>query len=218
MDANETTSIDHKAIIAEKTAALAAAKESDKSLKAELKEAIKNHKAAVAYNNALADDSDEKATAIEIEQGWAAEVERLTAASEKASQAVADAKGQLDEAKASAKAEGKVAKPKVERIKQNGQTQPREGTISATLWGIFDRNSERLGRAPAIAEVMDEARAAGVGDGSIKAGYAQWRKFHGIAGRVKTQAQIDAESAKAAAPAPAPAPHDDHSEQEEVVE
>ena len=200
-----TPAIDHKAIVAEKSEALAAAKEAEKARKAELKEAQKNLKAAVAYNKSVADDAEEKTSAVETEQGWAAEVERLQAAVAEATEDCKTCAAEVKDAKAAAKEAGKTAKPKVERVVQNGQTQPRPGTISAKLWGIFDTAQERLGRAPAVAEIMEEARAAGVVDGSIKAGYAQWRKFHGVTGRVKSQAQIDAEAAKAAAPA-APAP------------
>lgn len=183
---------DPKAALEAANEALKSAKATEKAHKEALKEAKKNHKAAVAYNKAIAEDSEEKASAMETEAGWAREVERLEACVAESAQTVASAKEQVAAAKAAVS-----AKPKVERVVQNGQVAPRPGTISETLWGIFDRRREELGRVPAIAEVMDEARAAGVVEGSIKAGYGLWRKFHGITGRVKSQAQIEAEEQKA---------------------
>lgn len=209
---------DPKAALDAANEVLKQAKEAEKADKDALKEAKKNHKAAVAYNKAVDDGADEKATAVETEAGWAREVERLENSVKDRAQAIAAAKEQVAAAKAAAKTSAE--KPKVERVIQNGQVAPRPGTISETLWGIFDQRQNELGRVPAIAEVIEQARAAGVVDGSIKAGYGHWRKFHGVAGRVKSQAQIEAEeqkardaeakaAAKAAAaaqPAPAEAP------------
>lgn len=81
-----------------------------------------------------------------------------------------------DEAKTAE--EGK--QPKVERIKQNGQVFPREGTVSAKLWAMFDAASNHKGEPAKLSEVMDEALAAGIKEASARSGYAHWRKFHGL--------------------------------------
>lgn len=193
----EAAEVDLKA---QAEAAATAAKENDKAAKAALKEGKMNLTAAVKYNEAIAAEDENKATAEETEAGWKAEVSRLEDAALVASEELKAANAALKEAKAAAK-EAKAAQPKapkVERIRQNGQTAPKEGTISYTLWTIFQSTMDRLQRVPAVTEVMIEAREAGVVDGSIKAGYAQWRKFNGFTGRIESQAQMDAKAEQAA--------------------
>jgi colicin import membrane protein len=67
---------------------------------------------------------------------------------------------------------------------QNGMTRPREGTVGARLWQIFDEVSATKGSPASLEEVRQVAEPEGIAGGSISSGYAHWRKFHGLSGRV----------------------------------
>lgn len=172
------------------------AKEDNKAFVASVAEAKGNVKKAKEYLAALpADATDEqKATGQESLDGWAAELLKREAAvvaskalitSSKAALVAAD-KALKEAKKASDKANkpAKEAKVKAEAVVQNGMKYPSEGTISKTLWDIFDAATATKGSPAAITDVFETAKAAGVVDASVKAGYAHWRKFHGITGRV----------------------------------
>lgn len=180
------------------------------------KDATENFKKAKAYSKAMsaalaaAATDEDKVTAAqtaqsatESETAWG---EHVTATKE----AVADAKatlkalkGELAVLRKGSKASAAKA-PKEARVEQNGQKMPGADTRSATLWGIFDAWKARTGSDPAMQDVMQEARDAGVVDGSIKAGYAHWRRFHGITGRViSATKQAERDAAKVAAKAAA---------------
>jgi len=158
------------------------------------KEASENLKQARAYSKAMraahkAADADAKdaaaadvQTAKEAEDGWKA--------------AVAARKEELKLAKAALRdAKKKPKAPKVEMPTQNGMTQPRPGTSSDTLWNIYSATMETKGSAPALDEVVEEARTTGIPDGTIKAAYAHWRKFHGITGRIVSAEKLAAKEA-----------------------
>jgi hypothetical protein len=111
-------------------------------------------------------------------------------------EAVKTAKAALAQGKKDAKAASKPAKVAKEVMPtQNGMTQPRAGTSSDTLWAVYDAAMVTKGSAPALEEVMDEARGTGITDGTIKAAYAHWRKFNGITGRVVSAAKLAAKEA-----------------------
>ena len=83
--------------------------------------------------------------------------------------------------KSKSKAAPKTA-PKAKVASAPGQ--PREGTISAKLWEVFDGMTKSLKRTVTIGEVMDSGKVEGIKTASVRAGYAHWKKFHGISGRV----------------------------------
>lgn len=97
---------------------------------------------------------------------------------------------QMKEVRKAAKDAGKEP-----RIEQNGQAKPRPGTISDKLWSIFDEVSAQLGRPAAIGDVFERATGEGIKEASVRAGYAHWRRFHGITGRVMSQAELEAKAA-----------------------
>ena len=187
-------------------------KQKVKDLSAEKKTAKTNHAAAKKYLNGLTADA-EPATVEEAEgvvTGWESEHNRLTAdldaardAVKSAQEAAKTAKAELREAKKAVTAAKKPGggQPKVEREERDGIKRPGPGTISETLWSIFDAKEAELGHAPALGDVLDEATAQDIKEASVKAGYAHWRKFHGITGRVESQEQLAKRQAKAEAEA-----------------
>lgn len=219
-------------------AAVPAAVEAEKAAKAAVKESTKNLKDAKAYAASLGDDAsdEDKAAAQESLDGWtAADAERkaaataATAAVKAARATLKEAKAARTEAKKAVTAAKKVKAPKAERVVQNGQPLPAEGTIGATIWAAADKASAAKGEPAALGDIQAELEAAGVKTASVRAGYSHWRKFHGITGRVmsteakaakeaKEQAAAEAKAAKEAekaakaaaeatpTPAPAPAP------------
>ena len=184
-------------------------KQKVKELSAEKKTAKTNHDAAKKYLNGLTADA-EPATVEEAEgavTGWESEHNRLTADLDAARNAVKSAqefaktaKAELREAKKAVTAAKKPGggQPKVEREERDGIKRPGPGTISETLWSIFDAKEAELGHAPALGDVLDEATAQDIKEASVKAGYAHWRKFHGITGRVESQEQLAKRQAKEA--------------------
>lgn len=227
---NQNTVENAQIAVTDATAAVAAATEASKA-------AVANHKQARDYAKAVAAQAktDPENTefagkvteADQSEAGWKIAVDNEKANVTATKEALKAAKAQLVEAE---KAD-KPVKVKVERVEQNGQRKPSAGTSSDTLWNIYSAVAEEKGSAPALEEVLEQARATGIVDGTIKAAYAHWRKFHGITGRVVSEeklAQAEAEAqakaqkeadkaaakeakaaeaaAKAAAAAPAPTP------------
>jgi hypothetical protein len=121
-----------------------------------------------------------------------------------ARKAVKDAKEAVTEAKLyvrNVKDELKVAAatPKVARLQQNGQTHPTPGTLSAKIWEMADKASAAKGNPAALVEIMSDLVAAGVKESSARAGYAHWRKFHGVTGRVLSTDQVTTLAATEAA-------------------
>lgn len=117
-----------------------------------------------------------------------------------AKEGVKVARAEKREAAKAAKAAEKAAKEaeKANRVEQNGMVAPAEGTISKTLWDTFDEVSREKGAPAAFSEVLEPAKAKGVVEGSIRAGYAHWRKFHGLTGRIMSAADIEAAKEKEA--------------------
>lgn len=168
-----------------------------RELKRAAKEAAKSVPKATDDNQDAVDAAKAQAQAAETaaEEFEAAHKERKDQL-DKGKAWLRDAKAQLAELR-----KQKKTTPKAERVRQHGQTAPAEGTISADLWAAFDGVAATLGRPPALEEVMEagkNARDGGVVEGSVKAGYAHWRKFHGITGRVQSAAQIEKAAQKEA--------------------
>ena len=190
--------------------ALVDAKEAVKAFGASVTEAKNNVKKAKEYIAALPETAtdEQKATGQTSLDSWIAEQakrEQQLADAKAAEKAAKEAFTAADkELKVAKKAKEKAEKPvkqkpaKAERVVQNGMAYPADGTISKKLWDIFDAASAAKGSPAAITDVFATAQAAGVVDASIRAGYAHWRKFHGITGRVVGQDHADKEAKKAA--------------------
>lgn len=161
---------------AEKAAAAAAAAEAKKAEKA----------AAKAAKDAAAAEAKAKK-----------EAEKAAKKAEK--EAAAKAKADEKAAKEAAKAEAKAAKEASKQVKQNGIALPKEGTIGHTLFTIFNEQSSKMGQPCDITSVIPLAEAKGVCLASIRAGYAKWKKFHGLSGRITAPAPAGADAGTAAA-------------------
>ena len=86
---------------------------------------------------------------------------------------------------------------------QNGVKEYRPGSVGANVWALADAITARKGEWAAAAEVITEGTAAGINEGSCRAGYATWRKFNGLAGHridnpEKAAKKAEQEAAKAA--------------------
>lgn len=123
---------------------------------------------------------------------WAAEAESRKANLEAGKAHLTNVKAQLRDAKATLKT---VSKPK--RVEQNGMLRPIDGGPSHKVWDACDAAAARLQRPPALEDVAEACEAAGVGKGTYTSAYAHWRKFHGVTGRIKSEAALERE-AKAA--------------------
>lgn len=89
---------------------------------------------------------------------------------------------QLDkEAKAAAKAEAKEASKMPE---QNGVRMPRPGSKTRFVWDVATKISEDSGTPATRKDVVAECEKEGINMHTILTQYSQWRKFHGIVGRV----------------------------------
>lgn len=161
-------------LAAEKAAAAAAQAEAKKAEKAAAAEAKKAEKQA-------AKDAKE------------AEKAAKKADKEAAKEAAAKAKADKAAEKAAAKAEKEAAKENSKQVKQNGIALPKEGTIGHTLFTIFNNKSAEMGQPCDVTSVIPLAEAQGVCLASIRAGYAKWKKFHGLSGRITAPAAETAE-------------------------
>lgn len=68
-----------------------------------------------------------------------------------------------------------------DRPKQNGVTRPSLGGMCRAVWDFCDANS-----GVTIADVKAEAAKRGWNTNNASIEYYQWRKFHGVRGRVKS--------------------------------
>jgi hypothetical protein len=103
---------------------------------------------------------------------------------EKQAKLAAAAKAKQD--KIDAKAEKAAARAATKLPEQNGIRASKEGTIGAILWNLYSAASSTLGRPISFAEAEAEVTKAGLAvvPASIRAGYARWKKFHGLSGRI----------------------------------
>lgn len=180
----DTGAVNTDELLATSQASLDAAIATDAAAKVAAKEAVKNHKAALAYEKTVGDS--EKDNAAETVAGWAAEVERTKAAVDASKEAVKTARADLAQAKKDAKAGG-AGKATVEKVEQNGQVKPRPGSKSGQLWDIFDAASAERGSACAVGDVLEQCMTIGMTEGSVRSAYSHWRKFHGVEkGRIQS--------------------------------
>lgn len=81
---------------------------------------------------------------------------------------------------------------------QNGIRRPQPHTLCGQAWAVMDKLSAEKQGPVAINDLLIETNKAGLHPGNVKAEYARWRKFHGVTGRVVSQAKAEAEAAKLA--------------------
>lgn len=81
---------------------------------------------------------------------------------------------------------------------QNGIRRPQPHTLCGQAWTVMDKLSAEKQGPVAINDLLIETNKAGLHPGNVKAEYARWRKFHGVTGRVVSQAKAEAEAAKLA--------------------
>lgn len=106
---------------------------------------------------------------------------------------------------AAKKSVAKTAKPKVERLRQNGFTRP-VGGKTGRVWDIADKISEKQKRPATRAEVLAQAvDKEGAKKSMAATQYSRWRAFFGL-GRDTTKAEKPATAKKAAAKTTAKAP------------
>lgn len=85
---------------------------------------------------------------------------------------------------------------------RNGQAERTPGTRGHQAWSICDAITARKGSTASSAEVVAEGVGIGMNPGQLRAAYAKWRKFHGLAGtRIDNPEKAAAKAAKAEAKA-----------------
>lgn len=72
---------------------------------------------------------------------------------------------------------------------QNGVRRPKPDTACGQAWAIFDAISKKRRGPASIGEAMEQAKAAKLNEGNVRAEYARWRKFNGVSGRVANPAK-----------------------------
>lgn len=77
---------------------------------------------------------------------------------------------------------------KVVMPEQNGITQPKAGTSCAAIWDKANAMSSEIGKPVAVGDLMKVLVAEGYNEATIKTQYARWRKFHGVEGRIESEA------------------------------
>ena len=195
---DETQTPDPKARVSDLLAQKKQATADLKEAKAGVREAKANVKAAENYRKALSDEDENVPAADEALNGWTEAVNDREANATELENSLEQIKADLEQARADAKAAKAKPKPKSERVEKNGIKQPVGDGPSAIIWAEADKVSAEKGSPAAVADIMEACIAAGVKEGTVKAGYSHWRKFHGIQGRVKSIAEIEKEKAKAA--------------------
>lgn len=105
----------------------------------------------------------------------------------------------MTEATTAPAAEPVAAAPVWTPREQYGVKEYRPGTTGARVWAIADAITQRIGSWAPAATMIAEGTAAGINEGSCRAGYATWRKFNGLAGhRIDNPAKAAEKAAKEA--------------------
>lgn len=98
--------------------------------------------------------------------------------------------------------------PKIERVRQNGQTRPAAGSKTGLVWDIADEISQKERRPALRNEVFDvlEKRAKEPSYAMAGTQYSRWCAFHDVTSELKKfkgkdRAEKDAAKAKAKADA-----------------
>lgn len=154
--------------------------------------------ATADYNSKLQDAQVNEAAAKSAVDEAKAAVKASTERQKELRKWLADNKAAAKKEADAAEAEAKKAEAAAwrEANTQNGMTRPREGTVGSRLWEIFDSLSAQKGSAVSLEEAREVAEPEGIAGGSISSGYAHWRKFHGLTGRILSQRAIDEAAAK----------------------
>lgn len=77
------------------------------------------------------------------------------------------------------KATGAVKKAPVVTVKENGVAQPREGTLSASIWDICNSLYAQGNKTPTRAEVVGQSVEAGINKSTATTQYGRWVKHKG---------------------------------------
>ena len=85
---------------------------------------------------------------------------------------------------------------KVERLKQNGVTQPAEGTKTRMIWDKADELSAEHGR-PALADEVHEALGDDFVKATVSTQYNAWCKFYGVTSEQRKEARAARKAAEA---------------------
>src|SRR5260370_11445023 len=66
------------------------------------------------------------------------------------------------------------------RLRQNGVTRPRAGTITGRVWEIADEVSKAFGNHDVRKEVIAKGLAAGINAATLQTQISEWRRFQGL--------------------------------------
>lgn len=203
----ETSTVEQvKGVQTTVTEALKAAKEGLKAVKA----AGRKVKESEALKQAVT-ESEGLVTAIET--AGKGLKDRLATAKTADAEA-AKLKRQQEKAEADKKKEEEKQKRQAERDakkepEQNGVRKPSVGTLCRAAWDLFDAISTSMGQTAPISYVLPVALDKGLNEANVKAEYARWKKYHGIAGRVSVPVPANIAAAAANVSIPAPAAKDE---------
>lgn len=161
--------------LAQEAAALAERKQAEKAAQAEQKAA---QKAANAERKA-AEAAERKAQKEAEAEAKKAEREAGKAAAEAEKQAKREAAAL---AKEQGKADREAAKLASRMPEQNGVRMPKAETTTGQVWAKANELSANNGSPVSIGELKEHC--SHINDNTIKTQYAQWRKFHGVVGRI----------------------------------
>ena len=130
-----------------------------------------------------------KAAAAKAEKEAAAAKRKADADAKKAAKvaekAAAEAKKEADKkAKLDAAAAASAAKEAAKQPEQNGVRRPGPEGKCGQAWALMDSMSAAIQSPVAIGDLLVKSREAAMNDNMVRANYAAWKKFHGIAGRV----------------------------------
>ena len=155
------------------------------------KQAEKEAKAAAAAEAKAAKQAEREAKKAAVEAEKAAKKAEREATKQAEAAAKEAAKAEREAAKAAkeqAKANAKAEREANRSVKQNGIAVPKKGTVGDVLWTLFAKESEKLGQAVSIKRVKELVLELGleIKPASVLAGYARWKKFHGLTGRISS--------------------------------
>ncbi len=77
----------------------------------------------------------------------------------------------------------KEAKPKVERVKANGITRPKDNCTCGKLFEIADKISASTKKPARRAAVLEAAAKLSINPATAATQYGRWRRFNGLKGR-----------------------------------
>jgi hypothetical protein len=138
-------------------------------------------KKAEASAKAKSDLAAKKKAEADKKKAAAADKKEKAAA---AKQAIADKKAAQAKAKAELAEKKKADREARKMPTQNGQRRPGPNSIGGRIYAICDKLTEKRGSPTPVAPVIEAGVKEGICETSLRCGYAQWRKFNGISGRI----------------------------------